>query len=62
MTFPEALESLHRGNSVQRNFFEGKNTFIKKNSLGILECHNFEYIDEVLFNSEDILATDWMVV
>lgn len=62
MTFPEALEELHNGNSVQRAYWGNENTYIKKNSLGILEFCDFEETDEVLFTSDDVLATDWVVV
>mgnify|MGYP003660208205 CR=1 FL=1 len=62
MTFPDALERIHSGKSVRRGWWSDDDTYIKKNSLGVIEFCDYEHIEEVLFNSDDVQATDWMVV
>ena len=62
MTFPEALEHLHKGDRVRRGWWENENTFFEKDSLGEIKFYHFEAEDEAVFNSDDVLADDWVVV
>ena len=45
MTFPDALERIHSGKSVRRGWWSDDDTYIKKNSLGVIEFCDYEHIN-----------------
>jgi len=61
MTFDAALECLHKGDRVRRGWWENEYTFFEKDSLGDIKFFHFEAEDDAVFNSDDVLADDWVV-